>query len=385
MARMQSALSAAIFLGLAASAARALRETGAERAWGGGTEKLSRSTLDAAAVAAALVGAPDEYEAEDLYGCSTEVADAVSRKNAWRKSLDCKCPYDWVVAGESPACDNLRGNRLFKKPAKGIAAPICHCESRTEVKRFVPIESMVPTMEPFKECPVEYGLKDCPLHQGKGLPDLAENLKKWCRVDFVPEGKRMPKELQGFLWMYKDPLDDLGMCTSLAEWDQKTLTATLAPWTHFVFQKKAGTRYTKSARKAAFRPIVGGRLIYYLKFTNTSYSHAQIWTNSNMQNAVIDFPLIRVPQTFDGLIKGPGIYHRPSYFGFLPYYTPLGKNILDYFAVQIMDGDLNIYEDRYKLMQEQECHWNENVNKDKTMTTIVRYPTVCPGMEKTDA
>lgn len=178
--------------------------------------------------------------------------------------------------------------------------------------------------------------------------------------------------------MYKDHQDSVGMCTSLAEWDPETRTAALTPWAHFVTHKLPSQKYAAGALQSTSIPVVGGLLVYYLTFNDSSLTHAQVWTNSNVANALVNLPLTQVPETSDGLIKGPGIYFRPSFIGAMPYYTGAEKNIMDYYAVKIMDSDFHVFEDRYALMSQEECEWNQKYNNGTTGTTIARYPVLCP-------
>lgn len=149
----------------------------------------------------------------------------------------------------------------------------------------------------------------------------------------------------------------MAFCTSLAEWDDEKLTARLAVWTHFVALLHEGETVPKLLKEVAGVHLFGP-LIYSLKFTNRTFKHADITTNFNGVNRVIEFPLIEIANTPDGTVQSEtsgDIFDRPSYlFGRrMPIVGDYFKSMMAgrYFAVRIMSDKGKVHEGRYELMR----------------------------------
>jgi len=274
------------------------------------------------------------------------------RSSAYRrKLLKCKCPYNWVVAGDDDRCEDVRGTRNYPL---SLAKGVCRCEYPDSApKDYVPMDSMVPNFN----CGAEYTLGE--------QDDLADNAYSWCDSRFVPEEKRVPPQLRGLYWMYNLTIDDVAFCTSLAEWDEKTLTARLAVWTHFVIRKKPEEKVPHLSETVAKLPVVGGPLIYTLAFTDATYTSASITTNLRLANALINFPLTELDETPGGEVKReqPGdIFDRPSFF------FGVQAKKARYYAVRIMDDAGNVHRERYNLMKEKEAVYGG---------TLMRYAPRC--------
>lgn len=213
------------------------------------------------------------------------------------------------------------------------------------------------------------------------VPDLADTAYSWCNANRVPEEKRIPEFLQGLFWLkdYGD-FSALAFCTSLAEWDNETHTALLAPWMTWVEQRlwddgmPPQEMYKLSATSAPSKPEGEWRhadydgvlemphpIVYELAFempdepgemheADISLTHS----SRRIINWLAQLPLDEIQQTPDGLVtrEQPGdLWERPTYlFGL--------ANVHHYFPVRIMDGHGNVHRERYELMKEQYAYRN---------------------------
>lgn len=214
------------------------------------------------------------------------------------------------------------------------------------------------------------------------LPDLADTAYSWCNPNRVPEEKRIPEFLQGLFWLkdYGD-FSALAFCTSLAEWDNETHTALLAPWMTWVEQrlwddgmppqemyKLTGALSGPPKPEGEWRHAdydgvseMPNPIIYELAFEmpdEPDEMHSADISLTHSSRRVINWlsrlPLNEIQQTPDGLAthEQPGdIWERPSLlFGMI--------NVHHYFPVRIMDGQGNVHRERYEIMKEHTLNRN---------------------------
>lgn len=293
--------------------------------------------------------------------CSAVISGAKARSYTWLSSLQCECPYGWVVSGSNNACDAHRGGKYFPTELGYAGANACTCEYAGEPKDFVAIDHM--TTNARKECGTEFGFEGNEAHAKLGLPDFLANAHEWCNSNLVPADKRVPERFRGLYWMKDLTLSDVAFCPSLGEYDNATKTIRLSVWNMFVFGKQPNEEVAKLAEEATAFLKVGGPLVYSIVFTNRSFTAANIYTSNSMLNTLINFPMYEIDETPDRTVKkvkDGDIFARPS--------SIAGFSQATYYAVRIMEDDGSPNLERYNLMKEQE---------NPKGTTIVRYRSIC--------
>jgi len=273
-------------------------------------------------------------------------------------------PQEQLVAQLQQQLGSSSGDR-FKRPvlvSLGDRSETCHTvlEVRALFVRFADLDRFVPVekMKPHLECGSEYSLGNATSVQG--LPDFAASAASWCNSSRVPPEKRVPEQLRGLYWMMELGLPDLSFCTSLAEWNNDTLTAILPEWSTFIFRKESWETVSSLAAGVAKT-----RYYYYLKFTDSSLSRATITTNYHLFNAAINMPLIELQETPGGQVKSelPGdIFQRPSHV--------FGRDLGVYYPVRIMYDGGRVHQARYSLMKQMEA-------QRAVSASLVHYATGC--------
>lgn len=300
------------------------------------------------------------------------VEGAVKRPSA---PEECKCEnhHEKVFCGMTMMEPNRKYGHFPGCPKKpyNTHPDVPYCALQPDPYRvryaYVPIAQMKPTTL----CAEEFGLDGTDQGQGHdNLLDVVKTMRGWCNPLFVPEEKRMPEQLHGFYWMRGLAPDEdyVGFCASNAEWDPQTRTATLAPWTHFVFRRKVGGPTTPPL----WRKVTDGRmLIVNLTFTDPTLSHGRLTSNSPFANFIGDIEINEAYETPDGLVNSDrqgDLFERPKW---IMGVRSREVTQIPYYAVRVADWRGKGVESHYELMKRE---------ASGVPSTLIHYRVRC-GLE----
>lgn len=277
----------------------------------------------------------------------------------------CKCPLHATLEGTGLSCAILKAAGKRKFDPKALQGKGCSCVT----PQWVPTDKKVV----HYNCPVESYFKTI----RPELPDFGATALDWCNSKHVPADKLVPESLRGLYWMKNGNPHDIAFCTTRAEWNAETLTATMSPWTDFVWRKHDDEEIPATPKKL-------GDLVYYLKFRDASLEYADITTNLGVVNVIANLPLIEIQETKDvagGVVvseKKGDVFERPT--------SAFGIQIAKYYAVRIVDDAGKVHPDWYNQMTEAE-HVVENTDpwfgdSVEIKTSFVRYEQACAAEKR---